>query len=522
VFGSNKLTTNIGASENVAAIFEQEIENTLCNSFNLGAAEYDLKQWEKGDHEIKIVASGSPIKVEAGYIGGGNAMLIFKKDQKIEAKRFIKAWSKSLIWKYPGIIISAALEDNVEIKNNDLDNQTIVNLFKKLTWEKSIAVQQTTLPRHGITSNCSLSGFSAEVKYKDLNTNEVKWISTVTKSKIDKYNNSKKYFDEDTEKLLKENSFCFSNDIEKLGQQEAQQHIAIVHIDGNSMGKAFRDCINLCQRRALSKTVNDATKTAWIETVDKLIDFLKHKQDFLNLKKIEIDKKKYTILPLRRIILNGDDITFVCNAQLAFWLTEIYLKTFSKAKLPSQLGDTKFSACAGIAITKTKFPFYRGYMLAEELCNSAKKKGRVNYESWIDFEILYGGLSGELEDMRKTKYSIGQTNLLWRPWRVVPHNGNDPYDFMYAKKIIQAKFRKERDGKPVWPRSKLKELAQILTYGERAGKDHTAILAARGLKVPDFLDLNGKLWDEKSRRTPYFDILQTMEFYPQSLLEVTI
>nr|WP_269849654.1 hypothetical protein [Methanosarcina horonobensis] len=63
-------------------------------------------------------------------------------------------------------------------------------------------------------------------------------------------------------------------------------------------------------------------------------------------------------------------------------------------------GDEKIqlSSCAGVAITKTKYPFYRGYELAEDLCKNAKKRiqkeeGRKQFLAGFS-PCIWGSLRG--------------------------------------------------------------------------------------------------------------------------------
>ena len=77
--------------------------------------------------------------------------------------------------------------------------------------------------------------------------------------------------------------------------------------------------------------------------------------------------------PIRPIIMGGDDITFVSPGKLGIYFAEIFMKEFSEKEVSD---GEKLSSCAGVAITKTKYPFYRGYQLAEGLCSNAKKMAR--------------------------------------------------------------------------------------------------------------------------------------------------
>jgi hypothetical protein len=192
--------------------------------------------------------------------------------------------------------------------------------------------------------------------------------------------------------------------------------------------------------------------------------------------------------------------------------------------------DIQLSSCAGIAIIRTKYPFYRGYMLAEALCASAKKKWREcknkdkNYNgSWLDFHISYRGLSGGLSEIRHAHYNVGGHSLLWRPWEI---DGKDNDSFNEFKNILKAIVHNPNEDQR-WPTSKLNELAQVLMQGPQDSGEFLKISKARGLVLPDIKNQNYNIsgWvnaptsDNKDRKkTPYYDVLEAMEFYPECLL----
>ncbi|MBD3377964.1 hypothetical protein GF406_23245 [candidate division KSB1 bacterium] len=468
----------------------------------------------------------SKLDVEVGYIGGGNALLIFRHGRSIAAQDFVKKWSREVLLQFPGIVPAAVIR---EFKPTDtqVNADNLNKLFRELSITKNQMVPITELPRYGITTDCVQSGLSAEVFDSDINVQ--KWVSSVSKAKINnaakKINNDFESPDEkDVLDSIAGKSYRFTHTEEKMGQLESQNHIAVVHIDGNSMGHQFQECENLSERKKLSLAVENRTREAWefmIESLMKNIVDLE-KDGIINPMKSE--DKKYDLLPVRKLILNGDDLTFVCNAQLAFWLTEIFLEKLTRSALTFQNADMMnsenkpiyISACAGIAIVKTKFPFYRAYELAEDLCRNAKEIGREKKESWFDFEIVYGGVSGGLKNIRKKKYPRGQETLR-RPWRLFNKFGKKGTgtnsDWSSLKNALK-EFNRKNNGRPIWPRSKQKELLQMITRGEQSFQDYAGILLAGGTKLP-----NLPVDNEKTKIQFFYDSLQAIEFYSNFLLE---
>lgn len=143
--------------------------------------------------------------------------------------------------------------------------------------------------------------------------------------------------------------------------------LAVIHIDGNGLGKLIPNLkIPLSE---FSKKLDEATRKA-----------------FDNAKK---DKR------VREIILGGDDVTVICDANDALNFTKEFLENFEKET--KQRFD-KLTACGGIAFTNEKYPFHYAVDLAEALCGVAKNHSNredscimfhniqsSNYQSWDKF-----------------------------------------------------------------------------------------------------------------------------------------
>jgi hypothetical protein len=104
------------------------------------------------------------------------------------------------------------------------------------------------------------------------------------------------------------------------------------------------------------------------------------------------------VIPMRPILLGGDDITFIIRADLAIDYTATLLEEIETKLAEVKLikdSPTRLSACAGIAIVRPGTPFLSANMLAESLCKFAKnvvKKGGHNpngYASAIAFHLQH-------------------------------------------------------------------------------------------------------------------------------------
>ena len=103
------------------------------------------------------------------------------------------------------------------------------------------------------------------------------------------------------------------------------------------------------------------------------------------------------VLPIRPIILAGDDVCFVTAGRIGLECARVFLEQL--AALTNREDGKPYAACAGVVLVHRKYPFHRAYDLAEELCGSAKKfgalldqEGRVSAMDWhVEFGQAQGG-----------------------------------------------------------------------------------------------------------------------------------
>jgi hypothetical protein len=507
VFSSNHLKENFGASYLVNNIYKEYLKKALNQTFNSKPNIDIWEAWEKNPDKV-LLEENPDIPYEIGYIGGGNALILFRQADDY-AKKFIRNWSKELLLKTPGLNTAVALHE-VELKtflNNFKESMKM--LREKLKQNKNKNFPNTTLPKHGITADCPLSGYSAEIYYEDTDIEESKYISSVSMAKLNAVKDSKKLIEKEYDNVLG-NEYTFANEIDRLGQREGKDHIAVVHIDGNSVGRKFKNCSDLIELRKLSIAVEQNTKNSY----GKLFEYIKSKMGyFLNKDSgfhISKDSKGKTILPIRPIILGGDDITFITDGRLGVHFAEKFLNFFGESPVN---GAGRLSACAGVAITRTKYPFFRAYNLADELCRQAKKEAKKEGNegtSWLDFHIVYGGFSGDLEHIRSRHFQVEHGSLCFGPYLLSDEEDNE-------KSI---KFLKEGVETFVdWPRSKVKELRSVLPLGKEAVTQFIEEIKVRGLRLPKMREGSG--YDQtgwENKKTPYLDMIELMEFYPKEFL----
>ncbi len=511
IFRSNKLKENLGASYLVDQIFGSYLAEAIGKITGRSAEEerQHLFDWENTDAETLKCADA----VEIGYIGGGNALLFFQKES--QAKQFIEIWTKILLVYAPGLTTAVALnkfpQDPTKFKSS------LNSLFKKLKENKSRYIPITTLPRHGITAECARSELSAEIYNSDIK----EYVSADVNARIEAARFSKEKIEQKYQALLQD-KYCFVNELDKLGGVQGEDsHIAVVHIDGNDVGKLVKQADSLKASRYLSKTIRTATERAFekiieitVNKYDEIMDSLGFSDE--NPPKKENDKN---VLPIRSIILGGDDVTFVCDARLGIYFAKIFIKEFEGK---TKENGKKLTACAGVSIIKTKYPFYRGYWLAEELCANAKARRKEVDEttSFLDFHVSMGGVAGSLKYIRERYFGIdprgndekGGEYLLYRPLKVVP---KEPFDELGLEMMLAGVWHLKND----FPKNKLADLRAVLTHSRDARLEFVQDLKYRGLEFPKIegYQFENELFE--NNLTPYFDMLELLRFYPEFALK---
>jgi len=516
IFSSSKLKENIGASILVAKVLSKRLKEAV---EKLGQVIVD---WEKAD-EFKILKDEN-INAEIVYAGGGNAMVAYRN--RDIAKEVTKALSKIILEETGGALRFSVAHIDTNFTNFTEDRQ---KLIKELRENKEETIETFPLLGIAITKQGTTDGLPA-VKKVDRD-----FISLPAFLKREEEEKEKGYFDY----LLGnfKNDYKFPREFDQLGQRTGERHLAVVHIDGNNMGKMIEGVIKdvedyneAVQRiRKLSKEITEHYKDAAKCVVKKIIENLKWGQlkDKIELIWDETDNN----LPFRPLVLNGDDVTFVTDGRLGVALAEEFLREISK----KSVNGKTLSACAGVAIVKTHFPFYRAYQLAERLCSSAKLKGKIialnaereMEENWLDFHIVYSGIRTELNELRKRQYNVpgmeeakglkkeecgkiimkyDQFNLLWRPW-CVAGDCEEKYKWENFKKMFEKMFK---NSKEKWPRSKLKDLRDEFLKGKESAEFFVRFCENRGKKLPEF---NGNNEIFRNNQTPYFDILELLDFY---------
>jgi hypothetical protein len=239
--------------------------------------------------------------------------------------------------------------------------------------------------------------------------------------------------------------------------------LAVVHIDGNAMGTRVAglyehgaaDWDRCCRSlRQFSRGIQADFETAFRQMVETVLA-------------AGYDAEQ---LPLRPIILAGDDVCFVTAGNLGLECARVFLEKLTA--LTNEEDGQPYAACAGVALVHQKYPFHLAYDLAESLCSNAKRfcaaldpAGRV---SAMDWHIEFGQLKGSLSELREEYATEDGNRLELRPVTVVVPEGvrDDQTQGFRTYGFFAALCRGMQDRRGSVPRGKLKELRSTLRQGE--------------------------------------------------------
>lgn len=401
VFKTNKIKEVIGAS----LIIDELIIDVFFD-----AVEDENKKIPGANDSFEFF-DDTDLKYEIMYYGGGNLVVLFRKE-KIEDVYYInQKMTKHIIEKSYGLSLACTVIEISDINHYQDDYQ---RLTKEMNFIKDNMVEVKPVGALPIVGSDPMTGYPLS-KYK-----KNKKVSYETSLKLDKY---KEYFEDCvSEKDNDLKQYINSLNTDTYGSEEGESLMAIVHIDGNSMGSSIKNIISKVQTypeavkamRIISSNIKNTFEEKGLQAIEK------HLEEFYE--ESEINKEKYQRRLFRTIVKAGDDITFICNARIALRCVETFIDAIKEERMYE--GTDTFTACAGIAIVHTHFPFYVGYQIAEELCESAKEKAKANKENgkvgnYVDFHLCNSGVVSDLKTIRKQQYqNVNHFTLLKRPYNL--------------------------------------------------------------------------------------------------------
>lgn len=529
-----------------------------------------------------------PDKKALLFAGGGKSVFEFTlKEGEDPAKKFCYDVSSCVLRDYPGVELFMASVEYDESKDRIIDK--IDELYAKLESKKSRRKEYFQLYGLGITKMCADTHMPAAVKNRedvpgsgllsaecDRKIREARenlllkkdgticiledgeegspvrgcfkerYMAAFEHIRPEEINGRNVLRGQDIffEEFLPDSNHCrFANQFEELGgTPNVKSYMAVIVIDGNKMGWRIKDfCENFAKQyetqpdqlqqinleykkgfAAMSRILDVRYRSAVKTAIRKVYDNL---ENIISEEIVSSREDTRQVLPLRPLIISGDDICLVCDARISIPFTEWILEEIES---PSEKLNTdrwesglkeetrslisrltgNMHACAGIAMVKSHYPFFRAHELAEELCSNAKavlpakgSQGEDGDESVMDFHIVQGEIEGSLREIRRNKYNYGSNTLTCKPFYL---HGNSPSGRENEKIRLNSmpefkeRFKFFEDIKR--GRGVLKEYREALTGGES--------------KVKEFLKQK-KLESNKYKFKPEvdFDVIEMLDIY---------
>jgi hypothetical protein len=198
------------------------------------------------------------------------------------------------------------------------------------------------------------------------------------------------------------------------GEPDNDGWIAVIHADGNGIGRMFTDFPQRALRAAAAAGDQVANEPRPGLTLDRHKNLLKRFTRELEIRTetalglavrdaTQGQDADGTILP---VVFGGDDVTVVCHARFALGLVRAFVFNFEEQTADSPIltaiAGGPLTAAAGIAYVKPHHPFSAAYALAEELTVSAKQAAREGGPalSATDFHVAFESTLADLAVLR--------------------------------------------------------------------------------------------------------------------------
>lgn len=416
----------------------------------------------------------------------GNIKYIFTV--KKECEKAVLEFPKKVMEMAPGITVSQAV---VSYENENDFGKAVDELEKHLKAQRN--KQQTTTHSFMGMRKSRQTGLPVIEKFKG------EFVDAGTKAK-------KEVTDSKNNKL---SEICFGDtNIDKKVVTEIEKFtskndwIAIIHADGNGLGQVVQKVgQNKKDFREFSLKLDEATKNA----AQKAFEEISKHYDFKDL------------IPIRPVVLGGDDFTVICRADFAVEYTQKFLDAFEKetqSRLASLLTENnvfkdnanKLTACAGIALIKSSYPFHYGYRLAESLCKEAKNEAKAGKEkneltpSCLIFHKVQDSFVEDYKDIISRELTAANgDSFKYGPYYLQSNTIKPTVDDL----IDNVKLLDGKEGNAV--KSHLREWLSDMTYDVEIAKQKLDRLKSNIKDKKELKELVNK--STKSNRIAAYDIL---------------
>lgn len=496
IFKTNKMQEIIGASQLVENIIIEGL-NKIIETHSEWNREYFLTNWEKDEPDAYL--NNEEIQMQVLFIGGGNAYVLFR--EKTILRQVNRALAKYVLEETYSLNLAVAVIDKSEDYKNDYKN---INL--KMREIKARMPETKPVGAMPFMSTDTITGYPLTKKQGE------EYLCTESALKRKRFSGRA----EEAEKIL-------DNMVTEKGDSS---HLAVVHIDGNNMGARIRKIMEnkhdyadaIITMRKISRNI----RCSFQDTFDEMGQAIETISD-----QIKPNRKGRLY---RKVVVAGDDITFVCNAKAAIYAVEVFLKSIGNKMMYKEEGLKErenrkkyaFSACAGIAFFNSHFPFTDAYEVAEECCSSAKSSAKApqnrdggkadgNIGCYLDYQICPHIKAADLKTYRSKHYLMpdGNGSMLQRPYYVPcqAYEGITDLNDRNKEKSIEIlwkclRYFQEGDESGNLTKSRAKELRNAYAFGMEEVEKYCTFLNSRDVIFPENFP----------KKNFWYDALEIMDF----------
>ena len=389
-----------------------------------------------------------------------------------EAKEFIYHFGKRMLEKYTGVPLFSGVaqcswdKDSFRVAREEAGRH--LNISRSTN---SVPSGLNMLP---ICISSPLDGFPA-VDYDRTGDGDKKPVSALSISRsspslIERSNNRLKLLISD----LSKGELDFEDNLEKMigdSKSDVKNKIAFIHMDGNDLGKLFMEHFEeqdkekttlslsdaLVSNYTLSQTVSESSEVAMKAALEATIKF---EQEYIYPKKAN---KSKLIVPVRPLVLGGDDVTVIVRADLALLFINTFINKFesvSQQKFKEQGKQGHLTMGVGMVVCNSHYPFVRAFDMSEELLDIAKKKTAhdPDRKSSMDYVVITNEIENDI-DVHHSNVLIAHDgkHLSKKPLIL---DGNELHDFVEKADIVLSKL----------PRSSIRPAINECRKGEKASQ----------------------------------------------------
>ncbi len=263
---------------------------------------------------------------------------------------------------------------------------------------------------------------------------------------------------------------------------------AIIHADGNGLGSMIASMNkNLHSDDEIIKAYQDFSKNLDIAT-----------QNAYKTATMGINPKS-----IRKVILGGDDMTIICDANIALDFTNKFLKEFEQ-ETKKYMGGNGLTACAGIAYCNHKYPFHYAVNLAESLCSYSKKHSKEINKDLAPSSLMFHNIQSSnftdfneyIDNELTLNKGVDTVYLNYGPYFLNTQNNYstiDSFRNLSGALMVQGS-----------PASRLREWLTILGQNVNEAKE-------RLLRINQMMDLKEKMYNKSCLENNLFEFNNEMK-----------